>query len=315
MRRRERGGALIVGTSESRSSALLFAVLRPVKIAARESVVGARVVVLADTSRSMALPGDNGAARIAKRDLALASLQKNAHDARLLVLGFGDGAPRPLAPPDGALGTAGTSGAGARAPRSDLTAAMRRARELAGRAPLDRDRGRGATGDSTTRPRAPPRTPFARSAMSFTSRFTRSRRAAGPRPTRAFGASQPRVQRSPTSRCRCGWRSAAGGGLVVRRAHRNRARAPRRRSPPALFASGLAHVKDGEGDASISPSRSRSAGATHPRGRDHAAAAATPIPGERPAAPDVQRLARAGARPPRRGAPDATTCARSCGPG
>src|SRR5580658_395471 len=72
MRRRERGGVLVVGTGIVAVGTLLLAVLRPVKIAARESVVGARVVVLADASRSMALPGDNGAARLAARDQALA---------------------------------------------------------------------------------------------------------------------------------------------------------------------------------------------------------------------------------------------------
>ncbi len=96
MRRRERGGVLIVGTGIIAVGALLLAVLRPVRIAARESVVGARMVVLADSSRSMALPGDDGEPRVAKRDAAIASLQKNAHDTRLLVLGFGDGAPHPL---------------------------------------------------------------------------------------------------------------------------------------------------------------------------------------------------------------------------
>lgn len=113
LRRRERGGALIVGTGLVAVGALLFAVLRPVRIAARESVVGARVVVLADASRSMALPGDHGGARLAQRDEAIAALQKNPRDARLLVLGFGDGPPKPLDVHDDA-----------RAPRSDLTAAL-----------------------------------------------------------------------------------------------------------------------------------------------------------------------------------------------
>src|SRR5580704_17128569 len=97
MRRRERGGWAIVATGILAVGALLLAVLRPVKIAARESIVGARVVVLADVSRSMALPGDHGGTRLAERDQAILALEKNAHDARLLVLGFGDGAPRPLA--------------------------------------------------------------------------------------------------------------------------------------------------------------------------------------------------------------------------
>jgi uncharacterized membrane protein len=114
MRRREKGGWGIVATGFVAVGALLFAVLRPVKIAARESVVGARVIVLADASRSMALPGDHGATRVAQRDEAIAELGKVAKGARLLVLSFGDGVPRPL-----------TSGDhDARAPRSDLTAAL-----------------------------------------------------------------------------------------------------------------------------------------------------------------------------------------------
>src|SRR5580704_7016159 len=80
MRRRERGGALIVATGIAAVASLLLAVLRPAKISARESVVGARVVVLADSSRSMALPGDDGRPRQDARDAAIAALQKSAPD-------------------------------------------------------------------------------------------------------------------------------------------------------------------------------------------------------------------------------------------
>jgi uncharacterized membrane protein len=116
MRRRERGGMLIAVTGLAALATLLLALLRPVKIAARESVVGARVVVLADDSRSMALPSDDGKTRAAARDRALAELAKRAQNARLVMLGFGDGAPGPL--PQG-------EAAGARAPRSDLASALR----------------------------------------------------------------------------------------------------------------------------------------------------------------------------------------------
>jgi peroxiredoxin len=75
MRRREHGGVLIVATGLLSLVALLAAVLRPVKIDARESVVGARVIVLADTSRSMALK-DGSAPRREARDRALADLAK-----------------------------------------------------------------------------------------------------------------------------------------------------------------------------------------------------------------------------------------------
>src|SRR6476646_5625925 len=63
LRRRERGGVAIVATGVLAVVALLLAVVRPVRIAARESVIGAKVVVLADTSRSMALPQEGKSPR------------------------------------------------------------------------------------------------------------------------------------------------------------------------------------------------------------------------------------------------------------
>jgi hypothetical protein len=95
LRRRERGGLAIVGTGVLAVLALLAAVVRPVRIAARESVIGAKVVVLADGSRSMALP-HGGKTRRESEARALQELAKKSKDARLLVLGFGDGA-RPAA--------------------------------------------------------------------------------------------------------------------------------------------------------------------------------------------------------------------------
>lgn len=118
LRRRERGGAAIVVTGALAIVALLLAVLRPVRIAARESVIGPKVVVLVDTSRSMALPHDGDATRSDASARALADLTKRSKDARLLVLGFGDGPPAPVA----------AKGAPAKppvAPRSDLTTALR----------------------------------------------------------------------------------------------------------------------------------------------------------------------------------------------
>jgi uncharacterized membrane protein len=100
-------------------AALLGAVLRPARVSARENAVGARVVVLADASRSMALVGDDGRPRSAVRDDAIARLAKSGQNARFVVLGFGDGPPSPL--PDASKG----DDASAREPRSDLAAAMR----------------------------------------------------------------------------------------------------------------------------------------------------------------------------------------------
>src|SRR5260370_555113 len=60
VRRRERGrdygGILVVVTGTLALVTLLLSIARPVRVSANESVVGARVVVLADVSRSMALP-------------------------------------------------------------------------------------------------------------------------------------------------------------------------------------------------------------------------------------------------------------------
>jgi uncharacterized membrane protein len=95
MRRRERGGLLIVSSGLVAVVALLAAVLRPARVSARESVVGARVVVLADTSRSMAL-AQPGGPRQSARDQAIEAIARAAPDTRLSVLGFGEGPPAPL---------------------------------------------------------------------------------------------------------------------------------------------------------------------------------------------------------------------------
>jgi uncharacterized membrane protein len=95
MRRRERGGLAIGLTGLLAVAALLAAVIRPARVSARESVVGARVVVLADTSRSMALEAPGGP-RWQARDRAVEALAKASTSVRLTVLGFGDGAPQPL---------------------------------------------------------------------------------------------------------------------------------------------------------------------------------------------------------------------------
>jgi uncharacterized membrane protein len=100
LRRRERGGAGILFTGVLAIVALVLAVLRPVRVAAKENIVGPRVVVLADTSRSMALAdgaaGSGAGTRAAARDRAIAAINVRASDARLVVLGFGDGAPTPF---------------------------------------------------------------------------------------------------------------------------------------------------------------------------------------------------------------------------
>ncbi len=92
--------------------ALLAAVLRPVAILSRGTLVGPRVVVLVDGSRSMDLPADSGTRREAAAR-AVADLSRRASDVRLSVLQFGEGAPTPIAP-----------GVARPLARSDLAAAL-----------------------------------------------------------------------------------------------------------------------------------------------------------------------------------------------
>jgi len=122
VRREGRGAVGVAVTGLLAVAALLAAVLRPARVAARETAVGARVVVLADTSRSMALPGDDGRPRSETRDAIIARLAKRGAEpdgARFVVLGFGEGAPAPL-PEHGSH-----DDASARAAHSDLGAALR----------------------------------------------------------------------------------------------------------------------------------------------------------------------------------------------
>jgi len=121
MRRRERGGVAIAATGLLAVVALLTAVARPARVSARESVVGARVVVLADTSRSMAL-AQPGGPRWQASDRAVEALAKASTSARLTVLGFGDGAPQPLPM---TLNDHAAEELTTRAPHSDLGAALR----------------------------------------------------------------------------------------------------------------------------------------------------------------------------------------------
>ncbi|MEP7121679.1 MAG: glutamine amidotransferase [Byssovorax sp.] len=108
---------------------LLAAVLRPVGIVSKGSLVGPKVIVLADASRSIDLPGLEGTRR-QTIDRALAELEARSGEVRFTVLAFGDGAPTPI---DGAADPTkiAASGKAARAPfhprarlRSDLGAAL-----------------------------------------------------------------------------------------------------------------------------------------------------------------------------------------------
>ena len=119
LRARERGGLLVAATGLLALAGLVGAVLRPARVTARESTVGARVVVLADASRSMALAGDGGRPRREARDAAIAALRRASPEARFDVLGFGEGPATPM--PEAAADRDAT----ARAPHSDLGSALR----------------------------------------------------------------------------------------------------------------------------------------------------------------------------------------------
>ncbi|MGA3120129.1 MAG: hypothetical protein ABSF69_05095 [Polyangiaceae bacterium] len=119
MRRKKRGGAATAVTGLLAVSVLLGAVLRPARVSALENRVGARVVVLADTSRSMSLIGDDGRRRQELRNEVVARLRRSGRDARLVVLGFGEG------PPTALTDSASAPDENARAPHSDLGTALR----------------------------------------------------------------------------------------------------------------------------------------------------------------------------------------------
>ncbi len=236
MRRRERGGAAIVATGLVAVAALLVAVLRPVRIAARESVVGARVVVLADASRSMALEGPGGKTRREVRDAALAALTRSARDARLLVLGFGDGAPTPLSPSD--------SPQTASQPRSDLAAALRALAASSDERPAavvvvsDGRLDDPAEDAPTLQLRAVART------LDVPVHTVATTREAPPdasvRKVAAAGAAVAHVPLPLRVEIGC------SGGLACDELTVT-ARELREDGPPALLASGIAHVKDGKG--------------------------------------------------------------------
>src|SRR6476620_1586393 len=116
--RRRRGGTLAVAaTGLVAAAALLAAVLRPVRIAARESVVGPRVVVLVDGSRSMALPSDGSKSRFDEAREFVRRFSARAKDARIAAFTFGAGAPQPL--------VEGPNASAAVGPTSDLGEALR----------------------------------------------------------------------------------------------------------------------------------------------------------------------------------------------
>jgi uncharacterized membrane protein len=123
-RRRERHGAIILVTGILGIVLLAAAVLRPVRVTTRGTMVGPRVVILVDQSRRLLLSAENRTRRQIAL-LAVERLSRHLSESRLSVLGFGHGAPMPFAP-----GEALRLGA-----ESDLSAALSQLSSLPGERP------------------------------------------------------------------------------------------------------------------------------------------------------------------------------------
>ena len=76
--------------------ALAAALLRPAQVELRGSLVGPRVVVLADNSRRLLLPTPAGETRRSRMTKGLAELRQHFRKAKLSVLAFGEEEPKPF---------------------------------------------------------------------------------------------------------------------------------------------------------------------------------------------------------------------------
>lgn len=80
----------------------LAAIFRPVSVTAKSTQLGPRIVVLVDESRRLSMPEGERTRRTLADD-AVTSLRDHFSEARLSVLGFGEGAPRPYPAQDGGV--------------------------------------------------------------------------------------------------------------------------------------------------------------------------------------------------------------------
>ncbi len=249
LRRRERGGPAIVLTGVLALAALLASVLRPVRVAARESVIGAKVVLLGDASRSMALPQD-GKTRADVENTVIAELAKTSKDARLHVLGFGTGAPTDLRTrKEGAPGASeAPATVGARAPRSDLASALR----AVGGSAEERPQAIIVVSDGRLDDPAEDAPPAAYEALArdlkipvHTIATTVDEPAdASVRRVAAAGAAVAHVPLPIRVEVGCGGGLSCDDVAVT-------ARELREDGPPAMLATGLTHIKDGKGTVDL----------------------------------------------------------------
>src|SRR5690606_10032255 len=89
-----RGAApLVAVTGVLALVALVAALLRPVSVSRSGSLVGPRLLVLVDASKSIDLPGDDGGTRREQVARAMKAVRGRASEVRGSFLAFGDGAP------------------------------------------------------------------------------------------------------------------------------------------------------------------------------------------------------------------------------
>lgn len=102
-RRGAAGAVILSGLLAMVTLGLLL--LRPVRVTAEVSLVGARVVVLVDRSRRLLLP-DRDTTRDARARQAARAVSRGLSGARITLLGFGEAAPTPFSPDDAAVPSA-----------------------------------------------------------------------------------------------------------------------------------------------------------------------------------------------------------------
>jgi hypothetical protein len=127
LRRRERS---VVATLATGLVALVFVALtvfRPVMVSQKGSIVGSKVAVLVDQSRRLLIAHD-GQTRRERAFQAVDRLSKHFEHARLTLLGFGEGATKPVSPTE-ADSRRGLSDS------SDLLAALEELENAAGERP------------------------------------------------------------------------------------------------------------------------------------------------------------------------------------
>ncbi len=125
-RKSSRGRWQLLGSGIAATTLLVVAVARPVRVSSKDVRIGPKVVVLADTSRSMAIKqtGEERT-RADVRNAALEDMKKRAGDVRLDVRGFAEGKPTPFSLENGERGQ-----------RSDLRSALRGVLAAQGERPL-----------------------------------------------------------------------------------------------------------------------------------------------------------------------------------